>query len=106
MEHGSASGRTSNTDGTDASAALSTGDTDKNNLKISENLFDQCHLCSKEIEKYGSGFIRIRKEIRQYETMIFNYKELGSGFLAELEYSTQKINSGLPPPRKPPRKPH
>ncbi len=37
--------------------------------------------------------------------MAFNYKKLGSGFLAELEYLTQKINSGLPPQKTPQKTP-
>jgi ATP-dependent DNA helicase RecG len=34
-----------------------------------------------EIEKYGSGFIRIRKAIADYPTMKFRYQNLGHGFM-------------------------
>ena len=48
---------------------------------------------TKEIEKYGSGFSRIRKEISTYPTMVFNYRNTSYGFFAEFEYSEQKISS-------------
>jgi len=44
-----------------------------------------------DIEKYGSGFIRIRQAIANYPTMIFNFHTLGQGFLAEFSYSEQKL---------------
>jgi len=46
-----------------------------------------------DIEKYGSGFIRIREEIRNYPTMAFRYEESGDGFLVSLSYQEQKISS-------------
>jgi ATP-dependent DNA helicase RecG len=47
---------------------------------------------TKEIEKYGSGFSRIRREISTYPTMVFNYRNTGYGFFAEFAYSKQKIS--------------
>ena len=67
--------------------------TDSYSSQTRNKLIAEAFYLTKEIEKYGSGYIRIRKEIRQYETMTFNYKEMGNGFLAELEYTDQKINS-------------
>lgn len=43
-----------------------------------------------DIEKYGSGFIRIRKSIAEYPTMKFSFTNLGHGFLTELSYENQK----------------
>jgi ATP-dependent DNA helicase RecG len=53
-------------------------------------LIAEAFYLTKDIEKYGSGFIRIRDEIKEYPSMRFNYAEQGNGFLAELEYSEQK----------------
>jgi ATP-dependent DNA helicase RecG len=48
---------------------------------------------TKDIEKYGTGFFRIRKEIKDYPTMKFQYKEQVGGFLTELSYVKQKITT-------------
>ncbi|MDR1864612.1 MAG: putative DNA binding domain-containing protein [Bacteroidales bacterium] len=48
-----------------------------------------------DIEKYGSGFLRVRKEITQYPTMLFEFHEVGSGFIAEFSYTEQKITTEL-----------
>lgn len=45
-----------------------------------------------DIEKYGSGFIRIRKSIAEYPTMKFEFHNLGHGFLTEFNYENQKIS--------------
>lgn len=45
------------------------------------------------IEKYGSGFQRIRKEISEYKTMIFDFEEIGDGFLTTLKYKIQKTTT-------------
>ncbi len=79
--------------------------TDSYSSQIRNKLIAEAFYLTKEIEKYGSGYIRIRKEISQYETMTFNYKEMGNGFLVELEYTEQKINFDLKPPLKTTRKP-
>ena len=46
-----------------------------------------------DIEKYGSGFLRIRKEIKSYSTMKINFEEVSNGFLVVLGYDEQKISS-------------
>ena len=46
-----------------------------------------------DIEKYGSGFIRIRKEIKEYPTMKMDFSEIQSGFLFTVSYTKQKISS-------------
>ena len=78
--------------------------TDSYSSRTRNKLIAEAFYLTKEIEKYGSGYIRIRKEISQYETMTFNYKEMGNGFLAELEYTEQKVNSNLKTPLKTPLK--
>ncbi len=45
------------------------------------------------IEKYGSGYIRIRKEIEQYPSMRFSYNEIANGYVAELSYEIQKTTT-------------
>jgi ATP-dependent DNA helicase RecG len=46
-----------------------------------------------DIEKYGSGFIRIRQAIADYPTMTFNFHESSDGFVAEFRYTEQKIST-------------
>ncbi|MDO9037540.1 MAG: putative DNA binding domain-containing protein [Lutibacter sp.] len=45
-----------------------------------------------DIEKYGSGFIRIRKELKEYPTMKMEFSEIPNGFLASLSYTKQKTS--------------
>lgn len=46
-----------------------------------------------DIEKYGSGFVRIRNEVRQYPTMQFSFEPAPNGFLTKLEYEQQKMTN-------------
>ena len=43
-----------------------------------------------DIEKYGSGYLRIRREIETYPTMKFEYEESGNGYMVTLNYTEQK----------------
>jgi len=45
-----------------------------------------------DIEKYGSGFRRIRNEIKQYPTMKLECAEIPNGFLATVSYIKQKTS--------------
>jgi len=45
-----------------------------------------------DIEKYGSGFMRIREELKQYPTMQLICEEIPNGFLATLTYTKQKTS--------------
>jgi ATP-dependent DNA helicase RecG len=45
-----------------------------------------------DIEKYGSGFLRVRKELASYPTMKLKFDEIPNGFLISLNYSSQKIS--------------
>ena len=46
-----------------------------------------------DIEKYGSGFIRIREAISKYPSMKFSFRETGHGFVTEFSYAVQKIST-------------
>ena len=48
---------------------------------------------TRDIEKYGSGYIRIRKEIAEYPSMSFDYEESGDGYLVTLRYKEQKTTT-------------
>lgn len=56
-------------------------------------LVAEAFYLTRDIEKYGSGFIRIRREIRSYPTMELAYEESGDGFLVSLRYQRQKVSS-------------
>ena len=46
-----------------------------------------------DIEKYGSGFRRIRNEIIQYPTMKLDCAEIPNGFLATVSYTKQRTTT-------------
>jgi ATP-dependent DNA helicase RecG len=48
---------------------------------------------TKDIEKYGSGFLRIRRELVNYPTMVFSYRNAGYGFFSDLSYTVQKTST-------------
>lgn len=56
-------------------------------------LISEAFYLTGDIEKYGSGFIRIRKEIAQYPTMTLEMKEMSNVFLVGLQYAEQKIST-------------
>lgn len=45
-----------------------------------------------DIEKYGSGFIRIRDEVQKYPSMSFDFENIANGFLIQLSYQQQKVS--------------
>ena len=45
-----------------------------------------------DIEKYGSGFGRIRKGIKEYPTMKMEFGEVASGFLWTVSYTKQRVS--------------
>lgn len=61
--------------------------------RIRNKLIAEAFYLTKDIEKYGSGYIRVRKEIAAYPTMEFEYTELGNGYLVTLKYEEQKISA-------------
>ena len=46
-----------------------------------------------DIEKYGTGYTRIRKEIKDYPTMTFDFEEMTNAWLVTLSYEKQHISS-------------
>ncbi|TAJ06667.1 DeoR family transcriptional regulator [Marinilabiliaceae bacterium JC017] len=58
-------------------------------------LVAEAFYLTKDIEKYGSGYIRVRNEIKQYPSMSFDYREMGNGFLVTLSYTNQKITKDV-----------
>jgi ATP-dependent DNA helicase RecG len=58
-------------------------------------LLTEAFYLTKDIEKYVSGFIRVRNEIKAYPTMQFDYQEIGNGFLISLKYTEQKITKDV-----------
>jgi ATP-dependent DNA helicase RecG len=67
-------------------------------------LIAEAFYLTKDIEKYGSGFSRIRNEISDYPTMKFEYTEQGNGFYTELAYTEQKKTSTGLVSKKEPKK--
>lgn len=74
---------------------ISIADLKDNNYtsELRNRLLAEAFYLTKDIEKYGTGFLRIREEIKDYPTMKFNYQEQGNGFATELTYTKQKISS-------------
>ena len=48
-----------------------------------------------DIEKYGSGFLRIRNAVSLYPTMEIDFKEIGGGFMVTVSYTKQKTSMGI-----------
>jgi ATP-dependent DNA helicase RecG len=64
--------------------------TDTYQSRARNKLVAEAFYLTKDIEKYGSGYIRVREEIKSYPTMRFDYEESGDGYLVTLGYSQQK----------------
>ncbi|MBE9601880.1 RNA-binding domain-containing protein [Pedobacter sp. MC2016-24] len=64
--------------------------------KLRNKLIAEAFYLTKDIEKYGTGFFRVRKEIKQYPTMTFKYQEQVGGFVTELAYKAQKTSTLIP----------
>jgi len=68
-------------------------DTDTYQARTRNKLIAEAFYLTCDTEKYGSGFRRIRSAIADYPTMQFSYRESGDGFISELQYKEQKIQS-------------
>ena len=55
--------------------------TDSYQSHIRNKLIAEAFYLTKNIEKYGSGFIRIRKELKAYPEVSFDVEEIGGGVL-------------------------
>jgi len=64
--------------------------TDSYQSRTRNKLIAEAFYLTHDIEKYGSGYIRVRREIADYPTMRFDYEESGDGFLASVSYQEQK----------------
>ncbi len=55
--------------------------TDHYQSRLRNKLIAEAFYLTKNIEKYGSGFIRIRKELETYPELAFTVEEIGGGVL-------------------------
>jgi len=67
--------------------------TDRYQSRTRNKLVAEAFYLTCDIEKYGSGFIRVRREIAEYPTMEFSYEESGDGFLVTVSYREQKVTT-------------
>ena len=58
--------------------------TDNYQAQTRNKLVAEAFYLTNDIEKYGSGYIRIRDEIANYPTMSLAYEEMGNGYLVTL----------------------
>jgi len=64
--------------------------------KVARNkLIAEAFYLTGDIEKYGSGFLRIRDAISSYPTMKIDFKEIGGGFMVTIAYTKQKISTDI-----------
>jgi len=77
--------------------SLTVADLKKDNYQAyaRNKLIAEAFYLTGDIEKYGSGFLRIRKEIKSYSTMELNFAEIPNGFLSSLNYEEQKISTNI-----------
>ncbi len=74
--------------------------TDNYQAQTRNKLIAEALYLTKDIEKYGSAYIRVRKEIESYPTMKLDYEEMGNGYIVTISYEKQKttiekINEGI-----------
>ncbi|MDD2205263.1 MAG: putative DNA binding domain-containing protein [Bacteroidales bacterium] len=67
--------------------------TDSYRASTRNKLIAEAFYLTKDIEKYCSGFTRIRSMIADYPTMKFEYRNADYGFFAEFSYTEQKIST-------------
>jgi ATP-dependent DNA helicase RecG len=64
--------------------------TDSYPSRTRNKLIAEAFYLTGDIEKYGSGYQRIRKAIQDYPSMMFDYEESGDGYMVTLGYNQQK----------------
>ena len=64
--------------------------TDSYQSRTRNKLIAEAFYLTRDIEKYGSGYIRVRQEIAVYPTMNFDYEESGDGYFVSVNYREQK----------------
>jgi ATP-dependent DNA helicase RecG len=65
--------------------------TDSYSAYARNKLIAEAFYLTGDIEKYGSGFLRIRDAISAYPTMKIDFKEACGGFMATIFYTEQKM---------------
>ncbi|GHS86039.1 ATP-dependent DNA helicase [Bacteroidia bacterium] len=77
------------------SGSLTVDDLKKDNYQAyaRNRLLAEMFYLTGDIEKYGTGFTRIRKEIATYPTMQFDFSEIPNGFLVTYSYTKQKTST-------------
>ena len=63
--------------------------TDNYQSQSRNKLISEAFYLTNEIEKYGSGFRRVRDQIAQYPNMYFEFSENSGGFLIKIGYHEQ-----------------
>lgn len=67
--------------------------TDEYQAYTRNKLIAEAFYLTGDIEKYGTGYTRIRSEIASYPTMKFCFEEIPSAWLVTLSYENQKTSS-------------
>ena len=67
--------------------------TDSYPSRTRNKLIAEAFYLTGDIEKYGSGYQRIRKAIQDYPTMTFDYEESGDGYMVTVGYAQQKLTT-------------
>ena len=75
--------------------------TDSYQAQTRNKLIAEAFYLTGDIEKYGSGYIRVREEIASYSTMKFEYEEMGNGYLVSISYKEQKTTLKTTPKTTP-----
>lgn len=60
--------------------------TDNYQAQTRNKLIAEAFYLTGDIEKYGSGYIRIRQAVSEYPTMKLKYEEMGNGYLVTISY--------------------
>jgi ATP-dependent DNA helicase RecG len=69
--------------------------TDSYSAYARNKLIAEAFYLTGDIEKYGSGFLRIRDAISLYPTMKIDFKETGNGFMVTVSYTEQKTGTNV-----------
>ena len=71
--------------------------TDKYQAAARNKMIAEAFYLTGDIEKYGSGFRRIREELAEYPTMKLEYEEISNGFLVTVSYTKRKVSTKSDP---------
>ena len=64
-------------------------------ILLFDKLVVEAFFLTGDIEKYGTGFHRVRSAISRYPSMKFKYREIQNGFLTELSYEEASTDNTL-----------